>query len=157
MPNNDYFNSATIETMHDTPNSKWLRYPKDVIPLWLASPDFLIAPEIKDALITAVQANDLYYNIDNFTRQSMANKIQRVNNLDVTSENILITQGVDPYIWLAVREACSPGEEVILTDPIYGEFQLCESAAKARMAGFKSARQYLVEGERAIAAYEILI
>lgn len=150
MSNNDYFNSATIETMHDTPNSKWLRYPKDVIPLWLASPDFLIAPEIKDALITAVRANDLYYNIDNLARQAMANKIQRVNNLDVTSENILITQGVDPYIWLAVREACSPGEEVILTDPIYGEFNnvMDPLGVKPRYWELEQGEGYLFDSEK---------
>ena len=42
--------------------------------------------------------------------------------MDLTIEDIIITQGVDPYIWLAVREACNPGDVVILTDTIYGEF-----------------------------------
>jgi aspartate/methionine/tyrosine aminotransferase len=122
MSNNDFFNYATLEIMHNTPNSKWLRYPKDVIPLWLASPDFRIAREIKDALISAVKSDDLYYNTDKLAREAMAEKIKRVNKLEVSAEDVMITQGVDPYIWLAVREACNPGEEVILTDPIYGEF-----------------------------------
>jgi aspartate/methionine/tyrosine aminotransferase len=117
-----YFNSATIESMQNLPNDKWLRYPKDVIPLWLANPDFLIAPEIKEALIKAVEANDLYYNSDRPARQAMAEKIKRVNNFDVTIDDLMITQGVDPYIWLAVRQACNPGDEVVLTDPMYGEF-----------------------------------
>ena len=60
MSYSKYFNSATIESMREIPNSKWLRYPPDVIPLLLASPDFIIAPEIKEALINAVEANDLY-------------------------------------------------------------------------------------------------
>lgn len=108
--------------MQSTPNSKWLRYPKDVIPLWLASPDFSIAPEIKEALISAVQATDLYYNNDILAKEAMAEKIRCVNAMDVSPDDIMISQGVDPFIWLAVREACSPGDEVILTDPIYGEF-----------------------------------
>jgi aspartate/methionine/tyrosine aminotransferase len=122
MSYSKYFNSATMESMQSLPNSKWLRYPKDVIPLWLASPDFGIAPEIKAALINAVKADDLYYNNDTDAKEAMAEKIGRVNSMQVTADDVMITQGVDPYIWLAVREACSPGDEVILTDPMYGEF-----------------------------------
>ena len=122
MSENDYFNSATIENMRKLPNSKWLRYPKDVIPLWLANPDFMIASKIKQALIKAVEANDLYYNNDDHARKAMAEKINRVNKLEASPQDIMITQGVDPYIWLAVREACNPGDEVILTDPMYVEF-----------------------------------
>jgi len=117
-----YFNSATIESMQKIPNTKWLRYPSDVIPLWLASPDFQVAPEIKHALIQAVESNDLYYNTDIPAKEAMLEKIERFNKVEATIENILITQGVDPFIWLAVREACNPGDEVILTDPMYGEF-----------------------------------
>ena len=124
MQNIDYFNSATVEQMQKLPNSKWLRYPEDVIPLWLANPDFLIAPEIKHALIQAVEASDLYYNNDDSARQAMAEKINRVNNLEASPGDIMITQGVDPYIWLAIREACNPGDEVVLTNPIYGEFNI---------------------------------
>jgi aspartate/methionine/tyrosine aminotransferase len=108
--------------MQNIPNDKWLRYPGDVIPLWLASPDFLIAPEIKQALIQAVESNDLYYNSDIPVREAIVEKIGRVNKIDATIDNIILSQGVDPYIWLAVREACNPGDEVVLTDPIYGEF-----------------------------------
>ena len=124
MSYSHYFNSATIESMRNLPNDKWLRYPQEVIPLWLANPDFMIAPEIKEALIKAVEANDLYYNSDIPARKAMAEKINRVNNFDVTIDDLMITQGVDPYIWLAVRQACNPGDEVVLTDPIYGEFNI---------------------------------
>ena len=122
MSYSKYFNSATIENMLKTPNSKWLRYSKDVIPLWLANPDFLIAPEIKEALITAVCSNDLYYNSDQRAREAMVEKILRENKLCATLGDVMLTQGVDPQIWLAIREACKEGDEVVLTDPMYGEF-----------------------------------
>ena len=60
MSSDYYFNSATVEGMANSLNRKWQVYPKDVIPLWLASPDFRIAPEIKEALHQAVDAEDLY-------------------------------------------------------------------------------------------------
>ena len=76
-------------------NTKWLRYPDDVIPLWLANPDFLIAPEIKETLIAAVNSSDLYYNTDLPAKTAMAEKINRVNKMLVEPSDIMITQGVD--------------------------------------------------------------
>ena len=150
MSETDYFNSATIEKMRKLPNSKWLRYPEDVIPLWLANPDFIIAPEIKQALIEAVKANDLYYNNDDHAREAMAEKISRVNKLEASPQDIMITQGVDPYIWLAIREACNPGDEVILTDPIYGEFNnvLDPLQVKARYWQLEEDKSYTFDEEQ---------
>lgn len=118
----DYFNSATIESMVDSPNSKWKKYPKDVIPLWLASTDFKIAPEIKDALHRAVDNEDVFYNTDVETRTAMAEKVRRVNNLEVTEEDVMVVQGVEPILWLAMRQACAPGEEVVIPNPAYNGF-----------------------------------
>jgi bifunctional pyridoxal-dependent enzyme with beta-cystathionase and maltose regulon repressor activities len=51
MPRKDIFNSATVESMLRVPNLQWHTNPPDVIPMWIAAPDFPLAPEImKDAL-----------------------------------------------------------------------------------------------------------
>lgn len=118
----EYFNSATIEGMLEAPGAKWHRDPSDVIPLWLADPDFPVAMEIKKALLNAVQDDDLFYNSDLPAREAMAEKITRKNGFNATADDIMITQGVNPGMWLAVRHACKPGEEVIVTDPMYGPF-----------------------------------
>jgi aspartate/methionine/tyrosine aminotransferase len=122
MLNRELFNSATVEEMADSLNDKWQRYPRGVIGMWLASPDFRIAPEIKEALHDAVEAEDLYYNSDAAAREAMAGKIGRVNGIEVEPENVRITQGLDSFLWLAVRFACEPGDEVVLTNPMYGPF-----------------------------------
>ena len=118
----DYFNSATVESMKNSLNRKWQVYPDDVIPLWLASPDFRIAPEIKEALHKAVDAEDLYYNSDNKARETMAEKINRVNRLKVSPDDIMVAQGVEPILWLAVMHACRAGEEVVMPNPMYNGF-----------------------------------
>lgn len=122
MYNADIFNSATIEGMLEAPGKKWHRDPSDVIPLWLADPDFPIAPSIKKGLLNAVHDEDVFYNTDLPARKAMADKIERRNDLDVTFENVMITQGVIPAMWLAVRHACEKGDEVIVTDPMYFPF-----------------------------------
>jgi bifunctional pyridoxal-dependent enzyme with beta-cystathionase and maltose regulon repressor activities len=122
MFKDEFFNSATIEGMLASPGIKWHRDPPDVIPLWLADPDFPVALEIKKALLNAVQDDDLFYNSDLPAREAMAEKITRRNGLETTADDIMITQGVNPGMWLAVRYACKPGDEVIVTDPMYGPF-----------------------------------
>ena len=118
----DPFNSASIEGMLVAPGKKWHTYPSDVIPLWIADPDFPVAMEIKKALINAVQDEDLFYNFDEPTMEVMAEKVRRRNGLDAKAEDIIITQGVIPAMWLAVRQACKEGDEVIITDPMYFHF-----------------------------------
>lgn len=115
-------NFATVEEMVSKPRIKWKRESKGVIPLWIADPDFHVAPEIKEVLIRAVEEERLFYEDDVEAREAMAEKIRRRNNLEASVEDILITQGVIPTFWLAVQYACRPGDEVVITDPMYYPF-----------------------------------
>ncbi len=108
--------------MLEAPGKKWHTYPSDVIPLWIADPDFPVAMEIKKALLNAIHDEDLFYNFDEPTMEAMAEKITRVNGLEASGDDVLITQGVIPAMWLAVRHACGQGDEVIVTDPMYFHF-----------------------------------
>ncbi len=134
MSSDDYFNSATPENMVDSLNSKWQVYPKDVLPLWLASPDFKIAPEIKQALHDAVDAEDVFYNSDLKPRQAMAEKVGRVNDLEVTPDDVMVVQGVEPILWLAMKHACKEGEEVVLPNPAYNGFMHVLEQTKVKPA-----------------------
>ncbi|MFH2109750.1 MAG: pyridoxal phosphate-dependent aminotransferase [Candidatus Bathyarchaeota archaeon] len=122
MPSDDILNSPTIDKMVNSLNRKWQTYPKDVIPMWLASPDFPILPEIKEALHKAVDDEDLYYNSDIKPRTTIAEKIKRVNKIEVTPNDVMISQGVEPILWFAVKHACREGEEVVLPNPMYNGF-----------------------------------
>jgi bifunctional pyridoxal-dependent enzyme with beta-cystathionase and maltose regulon repressor activities len=118
----DYFNSATIESQQLIPGAKWHKYASDVIPLYLAEPDFLIADEIEQALLKAVRSGALLYHYEPKTYVAMVEKIKRKNGIDADPEDILLTQGVSPGMWLSIIHTCGPGDEVILTNPIYGPF-----------------------------------
>ena len=123
---------ATKELMRSIPNSKWGRYPEDVIPMWIAAPDVPIAPEIKEALHNAVNEQNLFYNSNLPARNAMAEKINKTNNIPVEAEDIMIIQGVDPSIWMGVKHACKPGDEVIINDPTYHTFKSVLPAAEAK-------------------------
>ena len=132
MPRKDIFNSATVESMLRVPNLKWHTNPPDVIPMWIAAPDFPLAPEIKQALRDAVEAEDIYYNTDTAAKAAMAEKISRFNKIPVTPDDVMVLQGVDPSLWLAVKHTCKPGDEVIITDPMYSPFRGSLDAAGAK-------------------------
>ncbi|MBN1682334.1 pyridoxal phosphate-dependent aminotransferase [Candidatus Bathyarchaeota archaeon] len=129
----DIYNSARAEDWVKSTHSKWTRFPKDVIPLWIASPDFPIAPEIKNAIITAVNNDDVSYSSDSDTKQLIAEKIQKFNNIPVTPEDIMIIQGVDPGLWLTIHGNCSVGDEIIVNDPMYGTFRRVAEDVKAKV------------------------
>ncbi|MCX6648348.1 MAG: pyridoxal phosphate-dependent aminotransferase [Candidatus Bathyarchaeota archaeon] len=132
MLRKDIFNSSTVESMLHAPGLKWHTNPPDVIPLWIAAPDFPIAPEIKQALRDAVEAEDVFYNTDTAAKAAMAEKITRFNKIKVTPDDVTVIQGVDPSLWLAAKYACKPGDEVILTDPMYTPFKNGLDAAGAK-------------------------
>jgi len=119
----DYFNSATIDSMLKAPGEKWHKFPEDVIPLYLADPDFKVADEIKDALIKAVEEEDLFYNTDDAALEAMAKKIRNRNGIQAEEEDIIITQGVIPAMWFSVKSTCERGDEVIINDPMYHHFR----------------------------------
>jgi aspartate/methionine/tyrosine aminotransferase len=132
MPRKDIFNAATMESMLSKPGLKWHTNPPDVIPTWIAAPDFPIAPEIKQALRDAVEAEDVFYNTDTAAKAAMAEKISRFNRIPITPDDVTVIQGVDPSLWLAAKHACKPGDEVILTDPMYSPFKSGLDAAGAK-------------------------
>ena len=57
------------------PGKKWHTHPPDVIPLWLADPDFPVAMEIKKALLNCIHDEDLFYSFDEPTMEVMAEKV----------------------------------------------------------------------------------
>jgi len=136
------FNSATIEKMLATPHGKWHTYSSDIIPVWIADPDFPVASEIKRALIEAVQNEDLFYRNDTKAREAMAKKASERNGFKVTATDVMVTQGVLPSMWLATQYACQPGDEAIITDPMYSPFELA-----LKVTGVKSIYWTLKEGE----------
>jgi aspartate/methionine/tyrosine aminotransferase len=122
MPSDELFKYPTLERMKNSLNRKWQIHPKDVIPMYLASPDFPILDEIKQVLHKAVEDGDLYYNSDLKPRIAMAEKIKRVNRIEVKPEQVMISQGVEPILWYAVKHACRKGDEVVLPNPMYSGF-----------------------------------
>jgi bifunctional pyridoxal-dependent enzyme with beta-cystathionase and maltose regulon repressor activities len=122
MPNFEPFEKPTIKSRLAAPGVKWHRDSPDIIPLWLADQDYPICPKLKARLRQAVEEEDLLYQSDLEAREAIVGKLKRVNNIEVLPEQVMLTQGIIPGMWLAARHSCRPGDEVIVTDPMYFPF-----------------------------------
>jgi cystathionine beta-lyase len=138
MYNEDVLNSATIEGMLAAPGVKWHRDPPDVIGMWLADPDLPTAPFIKKALINAVQDEDLLYNTDVKAREVMAERVNKKNGFKINKDDLYITQGVIPAMWLSIQNSeAKPGDEIVVTDPMYYPFFTAVETCKMKPAYWK--------------------
>jgi bifunctional pyridoxal-dependent enzyme with beta-cystathionase and maltose regulon repressor activities len=135
------FDRPTIESRLAARGAKWHRDPEDVIPLWLADPDYPLCPEIKEALRGAVEEEFTVYSPSTSVLELMAAKISRYNGFEVPAEQIMLTQGIIPGMWLAAEHACRPGDEVIVTDPMYYPFFMEVDRTRTRPVHWKLKRE----------------
>lgn len=119
---NSVWDKPTIENRLAVRGAKWHRDPPDVIPLWLADQDYPICPELKNELRKAIEEEYVIYSSDTEAREAIAGKLKRVNKVEVPPDQVMMTQGIIPAMWLVARQACRPGDEVIVTDPMYSPF-----------------------------------
>ncbi len=126
------FDKPTIESRLASKGVKWHLDGEDIIPLWLADQDYPLAPPVKEALVKAAKAEFTVYPQDEPIRELIIEKIKRYNGFDVPVEQVMMTQGVIPGMWLSAMHACNPGDEVIVTNPMYYPFFLLVDRVQAR-------------------------
>ena len=131
------FDKPTIESRISVRGAKWHRDSPDIIPLWLADPDYPLCPELKDEMRKVIEEEYTIYGSDLDARSAISEKLKRVNKLDIPEEQVMMSQGVTPTMWLAVQMACRPGDEVIVTDPMYNPFLNAVNVNNARPVYWK--------------------
>jgi alanine-synthesizing transaminase len=79
-------------------------------------------PHIKKALIEAVEKGENAYAPSEGLpelRQAIALKEKRVNNVEVSAENIIVTQGISEGIQMVMAALIENGDEILLPGPTY--------------------------------------
>ena len=87
--------------------------------------DFPTPNHIKQALIEAVQAGANNYSPSEGVpelRQAISEKEKRVNNVDVSAENVLITSGVSEGIRMLISALIGKGDEILVPGPAYSPY-----------------------------------
>ncbi|MAT79833.1 MAG: aspartate aminotransferase [Flavobacteriales bacterium] len=94
----------------------------DIIGLSLGEPDFDVPEYIKEAAIEAIKDNyNSYTPVDGYLdlKQSISAKFKRDNNLNYSTNQIVVSTGAKQSIANAVQALIKPGEEVILLAPFW--------------------------------------
>jgi len=87
--------------------------------------DFPTPQHIKQALIEAVQSGENKYSPSEGIpelRQAIAEKEKRVNGVDVSAENVLVTSGVSEGIRMLTSALMEKGDEILVPGPAYSPY-----------------------------------
>lgn len=84
--------------------------------------DFKTPQYVKDALCKAVKCDDNYYSPSEGRvelREAIVHKEKRVNNVDITASNVLITEGISEGIQMILAALVEEGDEILCPGPTY--------------------------------------
>jgi alanine-synthesizing transaminase len=87
--------------------------------------DFPTPPHIKQALIEAVQSGENNYSPSEGIpelRQAIVEKEKRVNGVNVSADNVLITSGVSEGIRMLTSALIERGDEILVPGPAYSPY-----------------------------------
>src|SRR5262245_44898978 len=57
----DLFENVSLEELRARRSAKWVTYPEDVLPAWVAEMDFPLPPPVREVLLRAVELDDCGY------------------------------------------------------------------------------------------------
>ncbi|UCH25539.1 MAG: PatB family C-S lyase [Trueperaceae bacterium] len=119
------FDALRADDLRNSTSSKWLAYPGEVLPLWVADMDFPPAEAIRAAVTRHAQEGFLGYAPNNGIpglKEAVAERLGQRYGLRVTGENISLLSGTVSGLFLGVRSLSSVHDEVVVQTPIYPRF-----------------------------------
>jgi alanine-synthesizing transaminase len=84
--------------------------------------DFKTPPSLKEALCNAIAKEDNYYSPSEGLlelRQAVANKEKKINNVDITADDVLVTEGISEGIQMLLGAIVEKGDEILFPGPTY--------------------------------------
>ncbi|HEY1531621.1 MAG TPA: aminotransferase class I/II-fold pyridoxal phosphate-dependent enzyme [Galbitalea sp.] len=113
----------SLDDLRGRTSEKWVAYPPDVLPLFVAEMDYPLAPAIADALIERVRRSDTGYVASALpVGEAFAEFASRRWSWDVDPVRVRTTTDVSVCIVETLRRAIRPGDGVIINPPVYPPF-----------------------------------
>ncbi len=144
-----------------TNSIKWNKYPKDVLPMWVADMDFPAPPPVLEALLKAVEHGVFGYEIPSpALMETVAARMDRLYGWKIEPEMVIATPGIVSGFNAAARTTCAPGEGILMQPPVYFPFlKVHENVGLARQYAplVKVTDDQLIHYEINIDAFEAAI
>ncbi|MDQ1563263.1 MAG: cysteine-S-conjugate beta-lyase [Actinomycetota bacterium] len=112
-----------LDLLRTRTSEKWLAYPADVLPLFVAEMDYPLAPVIADAIVDRVRASDTGYVAGSLpVGIAFAGFAARRWGWDVDPGSVMTTTDVSVGIVEILRQVTAPGDGVVICPPVYPPF-----------------------------------
>ena len=95
---------------------------QDVIGFGAGEPDFNTPDYIKEAGIAAIEHNETRYTPSSGTvelRKAICQRLKADCGVEYTPQQISVSNGAKPCVYVALRALINPGDEVILPSPYW--------------------------------------
>ena len=137
----------------DTNSCKWSLYSDvDVLPLWVADTDFMVAPEITEALQQRVAHGIFgYTNTPNRLNELIVERMQRLYDWSIDPGWLVWMPGVVSSMHIACRSICNVNDSVLTPSVAYPYFHSAPGLSgrgTQAMAMIQSNRRWVVDQKK---------
>ncbi len=102
--------------------------------------DFTVPPHVKAALCKALDEDYNFYSPSEGLlelREAVAKKEKRVNNVDITADDVLVTEGISEGIQMSLAAIVERGDEILFPDQLTHLTFLTRNSLMARQSPTK--------------------
>jgi cystathionine beta-lyase len=147
---------VNFDLLVDRSNSdscKWSLYGDvDVLPMWVADTDFMVAPEITEALQRRVSHSIFgYTNIPSRLNELIIERMQRLYDWSIYPSWLVWMPGVVSSMHVACRSLCDATDSVLTPSVAYPYFHSAPSLsgrANQQMAMIRSNRRWVIDQQK---------
>lgn len=118
----DPLNTLTLDQLRSRTSVKWREYAPDVLPLWVAEMDVVLAPGIVDAVSRALRDGDTGYDHGSRYAEAWASYAADRWGWDVDPARTMTVADVMNGIVHALGVLTEPGDVVVVSPPVYPPF-----------------------------------
>lgn len=118
----DPFDDVSLELLRTRRSAKWVRYPADVLPAWVAEMDFGLALPIHEALQTAVARDDVGYADAGGLGEAYSAFAAARFGWTIEPTRVRLVADVMSAVAELVRALTEPGDGVVVNPPVYPPF-----------------------------------
>jgi cystathionine beta-lyase len=116
-------NFDIVPNRRNSNSIKWLRYPKDALPMWVADMDFPAPKPILTGLHKAVDHGVFGYEFATpALKETVTARMDSLYGWKVKPEAVVAVTGIVSGFSVAARVACTPKKGALMQTPVYNEF-----------------------------------
>jgi cystathionine beta-lyase len=127
------FDDLSLDLLQARRSEKWVRYPSDVLPAWVAEMDFPLAPPVRDALLAAVERSDVGYANPGDLPVAFSDYALSRFEWTVPPDRVFVAGDVMLAAAAVLRLTTAVGDAVVVNTPAYPPFFVTIPAVERRV------------------------